>query len=119
MADNVWQKSDTSCYFVLIFVILLSGCTMTPSTRTHQPFTVPPPELPVMSKVSGGIFQSVANMPGDATHRYLKTVAHVALAIRLSLHSMKKPMREKALAAMLTVPAALIFPYRQPSSGCH
>lgn len=64
MADNVWQKSDTSCYFVLIFFILLSGCTMTPSTRTHQPFTVPPPELPVMSKVSGGIFQSVANMPG-------------------------------------------------------
>ncbi|MCB1937180.1 MAG: flagellar basal body L-ring protein FlgH [Nitrosomonas sp.] len=49
---------------LILFVFTLSGCSTTPSTNAYQPFTTPPPKTTVVNESSGGIFQSVSNIPG-------------------------------------------------------
>ena len=52
------------CYLTAMIMFLLAGCSMTPSTTAHQPFTTPPPQPIEAHETSGGIFQSVNNIPG-------------------------------------------------------
>lgn len=64
MANYLWWQNNKACFFFPAFFVLLSGCATTPPTSTHQPLTTLPPELSIVNETSGGIFQSVNNLPG-------------------------------------------------------
>lgn len=65
MINNPWQSHcKLFLLFTIMFAYMLSGCSTTPSTNAHQPFTTPPAQTAITNEASGGIFQSVNNAPG-------------------------------------------------------
>ncbi len=65
MAHFCERQNDKLCFLSLMScVLLLGGCATPPATSTHQPFTIPPRESPIMSEASGGIFQAIGHIPG-------------------------------------------------------
>lgn len=67
--NNLTIKNQFLCLYILIFILLVSGCAMTPSTSTHQPNTFRSPKhAAVATHPNGAIFQSIHSTTGGVRY---------------------------------------------------
>lgn len=67
--NNLKVKNQFLYLYTLIFVLLVSGCAMTPSTVTHQPNTFRSPKhAAVATHPNGAIFQSIHSTTGGVRY---------------------------------------------------
>ena len=67
--NNLTIKNQFLCLYTLIFVLLVSGCAMTPSTVTHQPNTFRSPKhAAVATHPNGAIFQTIHSTTGGVRY---------------------------------------------------
>ena len=67
--NNLKIKNQFLYLYTLIFVLLVSGCAMTPATSTHQPNTFRSPKhAAVASHPNGAIFQTIHSTTGGVRY---------------------------------------------------
>lgn len=67
--NNLTIKNQFLCLYTLIFVLLVSGCAMTPPTVTHQPNTFRSPKhAAVATHPNGAIFQTIHSTTGGVRY---------------------------------------------------
>lgn len=67
--NNLKIKNQFFYTYILIFILLVSGCAMTPATSTHQPNTFRSPQhAAVASHPNGAIFQTIHSTTGGVRY---------------------------------------------------
>lgn len=69
MNTNLIKQNLSQCIYAWIVVLLLSGCAITPSTTTYQPYSLRPPhQSGVMAQPNGAIFQAINSTTGGVRY---------------------------------------------------